>query len=101
MRGNDVVSPDVTGPGDPVMALEDGERVWGALPLTGRIEMLSQLTATLDEHAAEWVNVASEIKRLPHDSPLVGEEWLSGPYPLLESAAALSESLEKLQRRGS
>ena len=66
-----------------------------------RIALLSDLIATVAEQAPEWVEVASEIKQLPPDSPLSGEEWLSGPYPVLATAAALRESLEALSRGGS
>src|SRR5262249_22204301 len=51
---------------------------------------------TLD-HAREWVLVAGRIKRLDPSSPLMGEEWLSGPYPVIAAAAALAESLKALE----
>ena len=90
-----------TAPVDPVDALELGERTWAALPLAGRIALLSDLGAAVSEHAAAWVDAASTIKRLPPGSPYMGEEWLSGPYAVLACAAALSESLESLRRGGS
>ena len=46
--------------------------------------------------AERWVDVAAGIKQLPKDSPLVGEEWISGPYPLLGSLQALEATLAAL-----
>jgi aldehyde dehydrogenase (NAD(P)+) len=78
--------------------LVQGERAWAALPLSGRLALLDDLQASVLEHAAEWVDVASRIKQLPPDSPLVGEEWITGPYPFLGSVAALRQSLTALPR---
>ena len=95
------MSTDVQTAVDPVEALERGERGWRALALAGRASLLSDLTATVAEHARGWVEAASAIKRLRPGSPLVGEEWFSGPYPVLACAAALRESLQALSGGGS
>ena len=55
-------------------------------------------------HSPAWALTAAlsfEMKGLPRDSTLVGEEWLSSPYAVLECAAALRESLKALERGGS
>ena len=83
---------------DAVARLQDGERRLRGLSLGRRIALLSDLSSTVAEQAHDWVEAAREIKQLPADSPLVGEEWLSGPYPVLASAAALRESLEALSQ---
>ena len=95
------MTTDLQNPADPVAALEQGERAWGELPLPGRIALLSELSTAVAAQARDWVEVASAMKGLPRDSPYVGEEWLSGPYPVLECVAALRESLEALHRGGS
>lgn len=80
-------------------ALEDlaeGERTWAELSLIERRDLLDQVHSLTRRHAAEWVDAAARIKRLDPESPLVGEEWLSGPYPLLTATAALSASLQRL-----
>ncbi|MEU4559489.1 aldehyde dehydrogenase family protein [Actinoplanes sp. NPDC023936] len=83
--------------GDAVTALSRGETAWGALPLRGRRVLLERLRGLTLAHADEWVRVAGRIKRLDPRSPLMGEEWLSGPYPLLAAAGALAESLRELE----
>lgn len=82
-------------------ALEKGEARWAALPLTGRIELLTRLQASVAAHAADWADTASRIKQLPASSPLRGEEWISGPFPVLASVASLRESLGALADGGS
>lgn len=95
------MTSDVARMADVLGELEHGERAWAALPLSRRIELLAELQASVAEHARDWVESASSIKQLPPGSPLRGEEWISGPYPFIASAAALRESLIALERGGS
>ena len=78
-----------------------GEATWAALPLARRRELLQQVHALVGRHAEEWVRAATAIKGLDARSPLVGEEWLSGPYALLTGAGALVDSLKALERGAS
>ncbi|MFE3178391.1 aldehyde dehydrogenase family protein [Amycolatopsis sp. NPDC059090] len=80
-----------------VEELRQGERTWAQLSLGDRLDLLAATSAALQEHAQEWVDIACGIKGLPTDSPLVGEEWISGPYAVLSSIGALSETLEALR----
>ncbi|QIS08051.1 aldehyde dehydrogenase family protein [Nocardia arthritidis] len=77
--------------------LAAGEKVWAATPLARRRELLDQLHARTARYAPEWVATASAIKHLDADSPLVGEEWMSGPLALLQGATALSATLAALE----
>ncbi|RMI32583.1 aldehyde dehydrogenase family protein [Nocardia stercoris] len=54
---------------------------------------MRDLTGT---HAQEWVTAALGIKGLDPESPLAGEEWISGPYVLAIALSALAESLDAL-----
>jgi len=80
-----------------VRRLAIGEKAWAATTLADRRRMLLTLRKNLADAAAEWVEIARGIKGLSEDSPLVGEEWISGPWALLSFAGALAETLEKLQ----
>jgi hypothetical protein len=95
------MTSDVTQVADVLGELEQGEHAWAALPLPGRIELLAELQASVAEYAPDWVETASTIKQLRAGSPLRGEEWISGPYPVIGSAAALRESVLALERGGS
>lgn len=81
--------------------LERGEKGWAETPLSARRELLQELHSRAAANAEEWVQAALEIKGLDADSPLVGEEWLSGPYALLTGLDALAESLTRLESGGS
>ncbi|MEW2479286.1 aldehyde dehydrogenase family protein [Mycobacterium sp. NPDC049093] len=77
--------------------LAEGEKTWASLSLAARRGLLDEVRALTVRHATEWVDAAVGIKQLDPASPLVGEEWMSGPYSLVAGLAALSESLTKLE----
>ncbi|MDR3659623.1 MAG: aldehyde dehydrogenase family protein [Mycobacterium sp.] len=77
--------------------LAEGEKAWAATSLARRRELLDDVQQLAVQHGAEWVEAAVWIKQLDPSSPLVGEEWISGPYPVAAGAAALSASLAKLE----
>ncbi|MEO3824799.1 aldehyde dehydrogenase family protein [Actinomadura sp. B10D3] len=79
-----------------VERLVAGEEAWAALPVSGRRDLLLQVIEAVDAHAAEWVRVAARIKQLDPASPLVGEEWISGPYAVIGYARALRDTLGRL-----
>ena len=82
---------------DDVLAdLASGEKAWAATTLERRRQLLDQVHAATAAVAADWVHAAAAYKRLPEDTPLLGEEWLSGPYAVLTATAALAESVRKL-----
>ena len=87
---------------DAVLAdLALGEATWAATAVPARRQLLERIHALAGQHAQAWVDAALVIKGLRADSPLVGEEWLSGPYGILTGTAALIESLKALERGGS
>jgi acyl-CoA reductase-like NAD-dependent aldehyde dehydrogenase len=78
--------------------LARGEKVWAETSLAQRRELLDRLKQLTDINASEWVQAAARIKKLPAESPLVGEEWISGPWAVLSYANALASTLERLDR---
>ncbi|MEU2252479.1 aldehyde dehydrogenase family protein [Nocardia xishanensis] len=80
-----------------VAALRRGEIEWARTSLSARRQLLDQIHGNTARYAQEWVETAAGIKKLPLDSPLLGEEWVTGPYSLLTGAAALAESLLALE----
>jgi aldehyde dehydrogenase (NAD(P)+) len=71
---------------------------WARLPIRRKITYLEELRARTDKFAESWVNAAVEAKRIPRDSPLVGEEWMSGPWAVLKGLSVLVRSLEAIER---
>ncbi len=76
--------------------LAEGSVRWAATPLVDRARLLRALHATVSAEASNWARTAAEIKGLDPASPLVGEEWMSGPYATLSAVATLAESVEAL-----
>jgi aldehyde dehydrogenase (NAD(P)+) len=76
--------------------LTDGVAVWAAMPTSGRIDLLGRVHTAVAAAAADWVDAAVAAKGLDPNSPLVGEEWTSGPYSVLSSLAAVRASLEAI-----
>ncbi len=79
-----------------VARLTAGELAWARTSLTERRDLLLEICSTAAAHAPEWVRIATSIKQLDPASPLVGEEWISGPYALIAYAQALQETLQRL-----
>lgn len=80
--------------------LEAGELAWSRASLAKRRALLEAFRGLVDGHAQEWVDVAVGIKGLPKSSPLVGEEWISGPWAVLSYVDALVKSLAVLEQDG-
>ncbi|MCT7350671.1 aldehyde dehydrogenase family protein [Streptomyces sp. 15-116A] len=79
-----------------VARLATGEHAWARTHLAERRELLLGVAAATAAVADEWVRTAAGIKRLNPSSPLVGEEWMSGPYAVLTYLQALQETLRRL-----
>ena len=80
--------------------LTAGAQQWAAWSYDQRATLLRATHRTIAHHAKDWVVAAVSAKGGP-DRWLVGEEWLSGPYPVLESITGLADSLDALARNTS
>jgi aldehyde dehydrogenase (NAD(P)+) len=79
-----------------VARLAANKERWAKLPIRRKVEYLKELRTRTDEVADRWVDAAARAKRIPADSPLVGEEWISGPWALIKGLSVLVRSLEAL-----
>ncbi|MET3805400.1 aldehyde dehydrogenase (NAD(P)+) [Nakamurella sp. UYEF19] len=77
--------------------LTAGARRWTGLTVEARRELLEAVSRSVAAEASNWVSVACGYKGLEPGSPLVGEEWTSGPYAVLSGLSALVESLRALE----
>jgi aldehyde dehydrogenase (NAD(P)+) len=76
--------------------LVEGAARWSATSLAERATLLAQVHAAMSGSAERWATTASDIKGLPKGSPLVGEEWTSGPYATLAGVGALANTVASL-----
>ena len=94
MTSTDTITPtDVDAVVD---RLKAGETAWARTGLAERVRLLDEFRAAVAANAPEWVQIAGSIKGLPTDSPLLGEEWISGPWAVLGYVEALAETLTRL-----
>ncbi|GLW30935.1 aldehyde dehydrogenase family protein [Actinoplanes regularis] len=93
------ITPTDTARLDQMLAeLSAGERGWARESLAARRALLMDVHANVAARAEEWVRVAGTIKQLPAASPLLGEEWTSGPWAVLGYLPALAETLSRLDQ---
>ncbi|MEL6341745.1 MAG: aldehyde dehydrogenase family protein [Myxococcota bacterium] len=83
-----------------VSELAEQKTTWMQSTLDERIQLLESLRVNTARLAEGWVDLAIKAKQLPEDSPLVGEEWTSGPWALLEGIQHLKGTLETLKAGG-
>ncbi len=77
--------------------LEENKTRWARLPVATKIHILDGIRTRVGTVARAWVEAATEAKQIPPGSQLVGEEWTSGPYALAAGAAALADTLHRIE----
>jgi aldehyde dehydrogenase (NAD(P)+) len=78
-------------------ALRGGAGPWAQLPTANRVQILAGIKDRLMKVAPAWVAEAARQKQIPADSPLVGEEWISGPYAVMAACNHLMVTLSQMQ----
>ncbi len=73
---------------------------WAQLAPGKKIRYLVSLRRRTAQVAEEWVGAAARAKGIPDGSPLVGEEWLSGPWAVLFALNRLIETMSAIARQG-
>ena len=63
---------------------------WATMPLAAKRRLLEAVRGATAAVAEEWVRLCCQGKGIATGCPAAGEEWMSGPYALLPSAAARS-----------
>lgn len=71
--------------------------VWANTSVAARVDLLHQIKDQLIKVAEGWALTAARKKQIPEGSPLVGEEWMSGPYALMMGCNALIDTLSGMQ----
>lgn len=80
--------------------LESSKAAWARLPVERKIAMLESLKQRVYAVASEWVDRAVKAKGLAPDSPLAGEEWMSGPWAVLYALNRYLRTLRAISQRG-
>lgn len=80
-----------------ITALDQAKDRWAQTPIAERLVILQEIKDALIKIAPGWVAAATRAKQLPADSPLQGEEWLSGPYALMGACNGLMQTLSQME----
>jgi acyl-CoA reductase-like NAD-dependent aldehyde dehydrogenase len=83
-----------------VQALQEHKDAWVALSNRERIAILDKLINDFAAIAPRWVTVSLQAKGIADDSPLVGEEWAAGVWPVLKNMRQLRKSLLDIETYG-
>ncbi len=81
-------------------ALVAHKQEWATLPLPRKIALLEELKRGTARVAERWVLAAARAKGIPEHSPLVGEEWASGPWALQYGISQYVRTLRCLEQGG-
>lgn len=80
-----------------VAALDAAKDDWARTPNLERIEILQQIKDNLLSVAEGWATTGARKKLIPDGSPLVGEEWISGPYAVMAGCNGLMQTLSQME----
>jgi acyl-CoA reductase-like NAD-dependent aldehyde dehydrogenase len=83
-----------------VAAVKDRAKAWSDLDVSSRIGLIEELIDDTLAAATGWTLSAAEAKGIPRDSPLMGEDWLSGPAPVLRNLRLLERTLNDILETG-
>ncbi|QAY59945.1 aldehyde dehydrogenase [Microbacterium protaetiae] len=79
-----------------IAAVQTGTRSWSLLTLEQRARLFERVRAAVVTCAEEWATAAAHAKGLDESNPLFGEEWLAGPYAVLEAIDGYISTLRAL-----
>ncbi|MEN8238081.1 MAG: aldehyde dehydrogenase family protein [Actinomycetota bacterium] len=79
-----------------IAALESAKGAWLATDIEDQIDLLRGLRTKTAANARRWVDAAAKAKGLALDSPLAGEEWLAGPYGMIDAINAMEATLTRI-----
>lgn len=77
--------------------LDQAKHDWAQTPTSERVKILNEIKDALYPVAADWANTAVRAKKFSENSPLIGEEWISGPYALMSACNALIRTLSEME----
>ena len=80
-----------------IAVLRSSAKQWVTTPLGEKRKLLEAVRSATAEVADEWVRRSCQGKGIELSSPAAGEEWMSGPYALLSTVAALIRTVGQLE----
>ncbi|MBC8098368.1 MAG: aldehyde dehydrogenase family protein, partial [Armatimonadetes bacterium] len=82
---------------DAIDQLNQHKATWLKLPIATKLNYLQGVIDRTAANAERWAHAACQAKGLSPQSPLAGEEWVSGPWALIKAMQSLSVTLKSYQ----
>jgi aldehyde dehydrogenase (NAD(P)+) len=76
--------------------LDAGKDAWAKTTVAERLRILQAMKHGLMSVAEGWALSAARHKQIPAESPLVGEEWISGPYAVMATLNGLITTFSQM-----
>jgi hypothetical protein len=76
-----------------IHVLQSRKDVWVAASIYERIAILEILIKDFAALAPRWIAASCQAKDIAEDSLFAGEEWVSGPFPVLKNLRQLRQAL--------
>jgi aldehyde dehydrogenase (NAD(P)+) len=83
-----------------IVRLNAQKQAWATLRVDKKIAYLQQMRQRTEKAADRWVAAAIQAKGIPAPSPLVGEEWISGPWALIFALNRYISTLQAIAKTG-
>ena len=83
-----------------IQELQANKDAWMHVTIRERIALLTQLVQDFTAISPHWVAACAKAKGLDPNSPLVGEEWGAGVWPLIRNLLQLKQALMSLDKKG-
>lgn len=91
---------DTTAIDESLAVLQEHKHEWARLPIGRKLAYLNELMDRTIAISRRWVDACVQAKRIPPGSPLAGEEWIAGPWALLNGMAGIRRTLQALEKGG-
>ncbi|MFY9718825.1 MAG: aldehyde dehydrogenase family protein [Candidatus Cybelea sp.] len=82
-----------------LQTLQTGAKDWVSLPIRRKIEILAACRSSSSRNAASWIRLAARSKGIA-ESPLAGEEALTGPWAVLAVLNRYAATLAEIEHSG-
>jgi aldehyde dehydrogenase (NAD(P)+) len=76
--------------------LQSAKTRWARLSVPEKIGHLDALRRATFDHSRRWVEHATKAKGLTMNSPLAGEEWIAGPFGVIDALNSLEVTLSRV-----
>src|SRR5690348_10317677 len=83
-----------------VLALQANKQNWVTRSIQNRITIIDTIINNFVAIAPQWIASACQAKGIAEASPLVGEEWMIGTWPILKYLRQLRQSLVDIETYG-